>query len=491
MAKTKATKPSSAPSSKSLNSVKSGRVTKPADAPKAKSKEVAKNAAKASTKSEDKKSKKVVKEPTPSSDSDEDASSASSASSASDDESDSEVEAKVTAPAAAKGAAKAAESSDEDESSDDDSDADAGVKLANGTPKANGVSGPAADAESSDEDDSESDEEVWIHPLSSFHALTNVLQAAAEDDDSEESDSDEEEEAAAPVEKKRKAEADPAPVAKKPKMTTQADGKELSEPAKNLFVGALSWNVDEDWLSREFEEFGTLQSVRVITHADTGRSKGFAYVEFSSVEEATAALEAKQGAEIDGRAINIDFGKPRPDRSYNNDQVQSRASKFGDRQPNEPTATLWVGNISFDADQDTISQAFGEYGQLNGVRLPTDPETGAPKGFGYVEFGSVDEAKAAYDALNGADIAGRNVRLDFAAARDNSGGGRGGSPRGRGGRGGFGDRGGRGGRGGFGDRGGRGRGRGGDRGGFRGGRGASNSTNRGGFGDFQGKKVTF
>lgn len=129
-----------------------------------------------------------------------------------------------------------------------------------------------------------------------------------------------------------------------------------------------------------------------------------------------------------------------------------------------------------------------------GVRLPTDRETGAPKGFGYVTFSSVDEAKVAFDAMQGADLAGRSLRLDYSQPRPNNGdsparGGRGGGGRGgfgdRGGRGSFGGRGGGGGRGGFGDRGGRGAGRGGSRGG-RGG-----STNRGGFGDFSGKKTTF
>lgn len=114
-------------------------------------------------------------------------------------------------------------------------------------------------------------------------------------------------------------------------------------------------------------------------------------------------------------------------------------------------------------------------------------ETGNPKGFGYVTFTSIDDAKTAFDAMMGQEIAGRPVRLDYAQPRpERSEGGRGGFGGGRGGGrgGGFGGGrggGGRGGRGGFGDRGGR--------GGARGGRGGS--TNRGGFGDFKGKKQTF
>jgi nucleolin len=173
------------------------------------------------------------------------------------------------------------------------------------------------------------------------------------------------------------------------------------------------------------------------------------------------------------------------------DRANDRRKSYGDS-TSEPSDTLFCGNLSFDADQDTISQAFGEYGTVLGVRLPTDRETGAPKGFGYVTFSSVEEAGAAMESMNGAEIAGRSVRLDYSQPRPQNGDsparGRGGFGGGRGGGRGFGDRGGRGGGRGFG--GGRGGGRGfGDRGGRGGGRGAS--TNRGGFGDFSGKKTTF
>lgn len=130
-----------------------------------------------------------------------------------------------------------------------------------------------------------------------------------------------------------------------------------------------------------------------------------------------------------------------------------------------------------------IGESFSEYGTVMAVRLPTDQESGRPKGFGYVQFSSVDEARAAFQAMNGADIAGRNIRLDYSIPRDRSAGG---------------DRGDRGGRGRGGPRGGGRGGRGGRGGGFRGGRGGfaatganATSTNRGGVGEYAGKKVTF
>ena len=69
---------------------------------------------------------------------------------------------------------------------------------------------------------------------------------------------------------KRKAETEPLPASKKSKI--QASGSDTGK--KNLFVGQLSWNVDAEWLTREFESFGELSGVRIITDKDTGRSRG-------------------------------------------------------------------------------------------------------------------------------------------------------------------------------------------------------------------------
>ncbi|KAF2270483.1 RNA-binding domain-containing protein, partial [Lojkania enalia] len=249
---------------------------------------------------------------------------------------------------------------------------------------------------------------------------------------------------------------------------------------KNLFVGNLSWNVDEEWLNREFEKFGEILGVRIITDRDTGRAKGFGYVEFATSEAAKNAQAEMHQFELDGRPLNVDFSTPRQNNQGAKDRGNDRAKRFGD-QRSPPSNTLFIGNISFDATNDMVGEAFQEFGTITRVSLPTDRETGNPKGFGYVDFSTVEEATAALEALNGTDIAGRSIRIDFAGARDNNGGGRGGFGGSRG------DRGGRGGRGGFGGRGGGGRG--GARGGRGGGRGGS--TNRGGFGDFKGSKVTF
>jgi len=329
----------------------------------------------------------------------------------------------------------------------------------------NGVLRTATDTEQTSDESSEEDSED------------------ESEDDAEDSEDDKDEEEK-PVPKKRKAE-EAAPVeAKKSKTEVQPTGNQ----SKNLFVGSLSWSIDDEWLGRTFEEYGEIARAKVMTDRDSGRSKGFGYVEFTNLEDAIKAHDAMKDSELDGRTINVDYSKPREENPASGGR--DRAKSYGD-QISEPSSTLFIGNVAFAADENMIGEAFGEHGTVVNVRLPKDQETNNLKGFGYVEFQSIDEAKTAFAAMQGADIAGRSIRLDYGKPRTNTSD----SPRGGRGRGGFGDRGGRGGgrggRGGFGDRGSRGgfggRGRGGDRG--RGGRGGP--TNRGGFGDYQGKKMTF
>ena len=192
----------------------------------------------------------------------------------------------------------------------------------------------------------------------------------------------------------------------------------------------------------------------------TQKSKGFGFVKFTTVEAATKAV-ALSGKEVDGRSIRVDFAAERTD-----NPTERRAKAFNDKQ-SAPASTLFVGGLPFDTNEDSVYEAFGEFGDIQRVALPKDRDTGAPKGFGYVEFSDVDQATAALNAMNGTEFGGRRLRVDFSGPRpERTEGGGGGD---RGGRGGFG--GGRGGgRGGFGDRGGRGRG-GFDRGGRGGGRG--------------------
>jgi RNA recognition motif-containing protein len=83
---------------------------------------------------------------------------------------------------------------------------------------------------------------------------------------------------------------------------------------KKLYVGNLSYGVDSSALEQLFTPHGTVESAQIITDRDTGRSKGFGFVEMASDGEAQAAIAALNGQENDGRALTVNEAKPREDR---------------------------------------------------------------------------------------------------------------------------------------------------------------------------------
>lgn len=197
-----------------------------------------------------------------------------------------------------------------------------------------------------------------------------------------------------------------------------------------IFVGNLSWAVDNDRLSQEFAECGEVVSARVQLDGVTGKSRGFGYVTFATTEAVEAAISLNGTKEIDGRTLNLDKSADvGPNR-------EKRAQAFGDIR-GAPSKVLFVGNLSWNTVEDTLWEIFSEYGEVSSVRVPTDRETGKPKGYGYVEFSVVDSAQKAIEAMNGEELDGRPIRLDFSQPRDANGFGRGrggfGGGRGRGG----------------------------------------------------------
>ncbi len=83
--------------------------------------------------------------------------------------------------------------------------------------------------------------------------------------------------------------------------------------SKNLYVGNLSYDTTEDTIRTLFSEYGEIESANLITDRYTGRSRGFAFVEFTTQEAADAAMEALSGRSVDGREIRVDKAKPRSD----------------------------------------------------------------------------------------------------------------------------------------------------------------------------------
>jgi RNA recognition motif-containing protein len=87
------------------------------------------------------------------------------------------------------------------------------------------------------------------------------------------------------------------------------------EKMKSVFVGNISFQTTEGDISSLFEPFGEITRVQLMTDRDTGRSRGFAFVEMSNDEEASKAIAALNGKELGGRALNVNEARPKPERS--------------------------------------------------------------------------------------------------------------------------------------------------------------------------------
>ncbi len=85
-----------------------------------------------------------------------------------------------------------------------------------------------------------------------------------------------------------------------------------------IYVGNLSYDVDDDKLSAMFTQYGEVDTATVITDRDTGRSKGFGFVEMSNQEQAQEAMNVLNGTEVDGRSITVNEARPRAPRRDNN-----------------------------------------------------------------------------------------------------------------------------------------------------------------------------
>lgn len=97
----------------------------------------------------------------------------------------------------------------------------------------------------------------------------------------------------------------------------------------NIYVGNLSWELNEGELREEFEKFGEVTSVAIIKDKFSGRSRGFGFVEMSNKAEAESAISELNGKEIKDRKVRVNEARPRNDDRKNSGRGGGRDSGFG------------------------------------------------------------------------------------------------------------------------------------------------------------------
>ena len=200
----------------------------------------------------------------------------------------------------------------------------------------------------------------------------------------------------------------PSPVAASP----SADG------ICKCFLGNLSYSIEDDAVREFFKDCGPITDIHWLTDKESGQFYGSGFIEFGTPEEAKAAL-AKAGEDLMGRPLKIDLAKPRAPRADGSAAGGFKKKPF-EVKPLGPKPdgcnTVFMGNLSYQIDEDAVKTFFADCGEISNIRWLTDRETGDFKGCGFCEFASSDSVDGVV-AKNGQDLMGRPVRLDYSTPK--------------------------------------------------------------------------
>uniref|UniRef100_A0A8I6XUP4 RRM domain-containing protein n=1 Tax=Hordeum vulgare subsp. vulgare TaxID=112509 RepID=A0A8I6XUP4_HORVV len=173
------------------------------------------------------------------------------------------------------------------------------------------------------------------------------------------------------------------PSASPPKESEPAAAPGAAHETNTLWVGNLPTHAGEDDVMAAFAPHGALDCVVM-----RAGSRSYAFVLFRSVDESRAALEALRGSKVKGLPIRVEFGRP------------ARAVR-----------NLWVGGISPSISKQEVEDEFQKFGKIEGIAFSHD-QTSA-----YIDFEKLEDAISAHRALNGTDLGGKELCVDFQRSR--------------------------------------------------------------------------
>lgn len=187
---------------------------------------------------------------------------------------------------------------------------------------------------------------------------------------------------------------------------------------------------DEPKLRETFGEFGNVKDVFLPMDRVTSRPRGFGFVTFDDRAAAEAAISKMDQSLLDGRTIRVNESKPRGEGPAGGGGGRGAPGLgpggFGGfNAQGREEVKLYVGNLSFDTDEQAVRELFEKYGTVSDCFLPQDRDTGRPRGFAFVTM-PAKEAEEACDKVNRMEVDGRTLRVNEAQPKGGGGGGRGG-----------------------------------------------------------------
>jgi len=169
-----------------------------------------------------------------------------------------------------------------------------------------------------------------------------------------------------------------------------------------IYVGCINYDVREDSIKQAFLPFGPIRSITMSWDSLTGKHKGFAFVEFEQPEAAQLALEQMNGILVCSRNIKVGRPSQMPQAQACIDEIQKEA-----RQHNR----IYISSIHKDLGDEDIRSVFSAFGSIKFCELASAGVPGRHKGYGYIEYDTLQSAQEAISSMNLFDLGGQYLRV--------------------------------------------------------------------------------
>ncbi|KAJ5698605.1 hypothetical protein N7462_000610 [Penicillium macrosclerotiorum] len=170
---------------------------------------------------------------------------------------------------------------------------------------------------------------------------------------------------------------------------------------ETVYVGNLFYDITAEDLRAHMEQFGTVLHA-IITHDNRGLSKGFGYVQFNTVEEASNAVKNQHLKVLEGRQVVVQFARS---------QIDYR------KRSHPPSDVLFIGGIPFEFTDRDLQDLFSDVTLTTDIRIPVDRRSGMPRGFAHAEFINTEAAMRAKEILSRKAPYGRKLTVEFTHKR--------------------------------------------------------------------------
>jgi len=185
-------------------------------------------------------------------------------------------------------------------------------------------------------------------------------------------------------------------------MWSQRDPSLRKSGQGNIYIKDLHPNITSQDLYDNFSQFGTILSCKVETELD-GRSKGFGYVHFESVEAAKKAIEGIDGMEIEGKVVHV-F------------EFQSKKQRLGNTFNVPKFTNIYIKNLNSQISEKELENKFSEYGKITSIFLKKD-NNNSSLGFGFINYSNFEEAQKAVTMAHDTEFFGKKIYVAKAQKR--------------------------------------------------------------------------